>query len=125
MGAGDVEAYRFGSFELRPRDYTLVRSGAVVRISPKAFDALRYLVERSGQVVGKDALMAALWPNTIVEEANLSVQIAAVRKALATPTGDSFIETVPKRGYRFTASVDVVLPAGSDQVHPRRAQSPL
>ena len=82
MSAADVEAYVFGPFELRPHDYTLVREGVVVRINPKAFDVLRLLVERRGHVFDKQSLIAALWPDTIVEEANLSVQMAAVRKVL-------------------------------------------
>jgi eukaryotic-like serine/threonine-protein kinase len=109
MRTGDVEAYRFGPFELRPRDYTLLRGGAAVRIPPKAFDALRYLIEHRGHLLTKQALMDALWPDTSVEEANLSVQIAAVRRALgAASRSNSYIETVPRRGYRFVAPVDVV-----------------
>lgn len=101
--------YQFGPFELRPRDYTLTREGAPVRLSPKAFDTLRLLIEGHGHVVEKSALIASLWPDTIVEEANLSVQVAAVRKALRHAGGaDRYIETVPKRGYRFVAAVTAV-----------------
>jgi len=103
------ETHRFGPFELRPRDYALTRDGAPVRLSPKAFDTLRLLVEGHGHVVEKAALIAALWPDSIVEEANLSVQVAAVRKALRDAGGaDRYIETVPKRGYRFVAAVTTV-----------------
>ena len=103
------ETYRFGPFELRPRDYALTRDGAPVRLSPKAFDTLRLLVEGHGHIVEKSALIAALWPDIIVEEANLSVQVAAVRKALRDAGGaDRYIETVPKRGYRFVAAVTTV-----------------
>ena len=109
MGGAEVKAYRFGPFELRPCDYTLVRDGVVVRISPKAFDALRLLVERHGNLVDKEALIAGLWPDTVVEDANLSVQMAAVRKALGGGRGSNpYIETVSKRGYRFVAPVEVV-----------------
>jgi DNA-binding winged helix-turn-helix (wHTH) protein len=116
MSADDVEAYRFGPFELRPRDYTLLRDDGVVRIGPKAFDALRHLIEHRGHVVTKEALMDALWPDTSVEEANLSVQVAAVRKALGETSGsDSYIETVPKRGYRFVAPVEIVPSSSADR----------
>lgn len=103
------ETYRFGPFEFRPRDYVLTRDGAPVHLSPKAFDTLRLLVEGHGHVVEKAALIAALWPDSIVEEANLSVQVAAVRKALGhAGDADRYIETVPKRGYRFVATVTTV-----------------
>ena len=106
MTLSDVEAYRFGPFELRLREYALTRDGTPVRLSPKAFDALRLLVEHHGHVVDKGMLIASLWPDTVVEEANLSVQIAAVRKALeSVGRSDRYIETVPKRGYRFVADV--------------------
>jgi DNA-binding winged helix-turn-helix (wHTH) protein/tetratricopeptide (TPR) repeat protein len=109
MTPPDGEAYRFGPFELRPRDYTLTRNGTPVRLSPKAFDTLRLLVERHGHVVDKGTLIASLWPDTTVEDSNLSVQMAAVRRVLDSPGGfDQYIETVPKRGYRFIADVTVV-----------------
>src|SRR5690349_23821207 len=101
MRGDEVEAYRFGPFELRPRDYTLLRDGGAVRIGPKAFDALRYLIEHRGRILTKEALMDALWPDASVEEANLSVQIAAVRRALgADSRSNAYIETISKRGYR-------------------------
>jgi DNA-binding winged helix-turn-helix (wHTH) protein/tetratricopeptide (TPR) repeat protein len=100
-------AYRFGPFELRTRDYTLTRGGEAVHVTPKAFDTLRLLVERHGELVTKQALMEALWPDAMVEEANLSVQIAALRKVLGDSDGRGrYIETVPKRGYRFIADVE-------------------
>ena len=87
MTPPDGEAYRFGPFELRPRDYTLTRNGTPVRLSPKAFDTLRLLVERHGHVVDKGTLITSLWPDTTVEDSNLSVQMAAVRKVLDSPGG--------------------------------------
>jgi len=106
--------YKFGPFELRTHDYTLLRDGVPVRLSPKAFDALSLLVQRHGEVVDKETLMATLWPDTIVEEANLSVQMAAVRRALA-PGGaaDRYIQTVPKRGYRFAGTLDGPAPGAA------------
>jgi DNA-binding winged helix-turn-helix (wHTH) protein/tetratricopeptide (TPR) repeat protein len=119
MSDAAVEAYLFGPFELRPLDYTLVRDGVVVRISPKAFDVLRLLLERHGHVVDKQALIASLWPDTIVEDANLSVQMAAVRKALGGGReSDPYVETLPKRGYRFVAPVKVVRSPPTEGVAP-------
>ena len=105
-------AYRFGPFELRPRDHILTRDGARVPLSPKAFDLLHLLVQRRGSLLEKRELFAALWPETFVEEANLSVHVAAIRKALQ-PYCDGAIETVSKRGYRFTAPVDLGNPQRS------------
>ena len=99
--------YRFGSFELRPADYALTRGNDYVRLNPKTFDVLAFLVERNGRLVEKHDLLGSLWPDTFVEDANLSVQIAAIRRVLGRrPDGGEYIETVPKRGYRFAARVD-------------------
>ncbi len=98
-------AYRFGPFELRAREHILTRDGARVPLSPKAFDLLHMLVRHHGSVLEKRELFATVWPQTFVEDANLSVQIAAIRKVLQPHLADA-IETVPKRGYRFTASVE-------------------
>lgn len=103
-------AYRFGRFELRAGEHVLTRGGERVVLSPKAFDLLRVLVERHGRVLDKRELLDALWPDTFVEEANLSVHVAAVRKALG-PEGASFIETIAKRGYRFVSPVEDIDPA--------------
>ena len=74
------------------------------RSLPKVFDILVTLVENGGQVVAKDDLMRRVWPNTFVEEGNLTQNISLLRKALGeTPGGVQFIETVPRRGYRFVA----------------------
>lgn len=100
-------AYRFGPFELRPSEHLLLKDGVRVPLSPKAFDLLHLFVERRGALLEKQALMSALWPETFVEEANLSVQVAAIRKALQ-PHADGVIETVSRRGYRFTAAIEEV-----------------
>lgn len=102
-------AYRFGPFELRPGEHMLTLDGARVPLSPKAFDLLHLLVQRRGSLLDKRELFATLWPETFVEEANLSVQVAAIRKALQ-PHVTGAIETVSKRGYRFTAPVETVSP---------------
>ena len=98
--------YTFGPYRLDPSERLLSRDGRALALTPKAFDLLVYLVERRGRLVEKTTLMSALWPDTIVEEANVAYNISALRKALGDDRGGSkFIETVPTRGYRFVAPV--------------------
>jgi len=102
MNLGGV-GYQFGPFHLDPAERLLTNQSQAVALTPKAFDVLVYLVEHHGRLVEKSTLMTALWPDTIVEEANLAFQISALRKAL----GDSedLIQTVPTKGYRFVGEV--------------------
>src|SRR5262245_54146370 len=98
--------YEFGSFRLDPAERSLRRDGVPVQLTPKMFDILIFLVERNGQLVSKDELMRAVWPDTFVEDANLTVNISSLRKALGeTGNGHQYIETVQRRGYRFGAEV--------------------
>ncbi len=98
--------YEFGSFRLDPAERLLRRDGVPVQLTPKMFDILLFLVERSGQLAPKDELMRAVWPDTFVEDANLTVNISSLRKALGdTGNGHQYIETVQRRGYRFGAEV--------------------
>ena len=98
--------YQFGDFRLDPAERRLTREQLPVSLTPKAFDLLVYLVERQGKLVEKSTLMSALWPDTIVEEANLAFQISALRKALGDGgEGEGLIQTVPTKGYRFVAAV--------------------
>ena len=104
MGQQDNQSYEFGRFRLNVAERVLLREGELVPLTPKVFDILLVLVESSGQVVAKDDLMKRVWPNTFVEEGNLTQNISLLRKALGeTPGGVQFIETVPRRGYRFVA----------------------
>lgn len=106
MTTGGGKTYQFGPFRLDPSERLLLRDGHVVSLTPKAFDLLVYLVEHQGRLVEKSTLMAALWPDTIVEEANLAFQVSAVRKALDDGgEGETLIQTVPTRGYRFVGAV--------------------
>ena len=98
--------YEFGTFRLDPSERLLMRDGEPVSLAPKVFDTLTALIENSGRLLDKDELMSMLWPDTFVEEATLARNISDLRKALGESTGEQkFIETVPKRGYRFTAEV--------------------
>lgn len=100
------ELYEFGPFRIDVSERLLSREGQNVPLTPKAFDTLLVLVENRGHLLEKDELMQKLWPNTFVEEANLTNNISQLRKALGEDaSGHRYIETVPKRGYRFGASV--------------------
>ena len=95
--------YQFGVFQLDPAERRLLRNGDPVFLAPKLFEILTVLVERRGHLVSKADLMTRVWPDTVVEEANLTVSISALRKVLGADT----IETVPKAGYRFGVPVSV------------------
>jgi TolB-like protein/Tfp pilus assembly protein PilF len=104
----DLEAsvYEFGAFLLDVKERLLTRNGNAVPLTPKVFDILLLLIRNSGSLVSKDSLLSKIWPDAFVEEANLNVNIATLRKALGERPGeDQFIETIPKRGYRFVAKV--------------------
>jgi DNA-binding winged helix-turn-helix (wHTH) protein len=99
--------YRFGSYELQPAERLLFYEGHPVGLTPKAFDLLVFLVERSGHLCQKEELMRALWPDSFVEEGNLAVTVSLLRKALGDERGhQQYIETVSKSGYRFIAPVE-------------------
>ncbi len=101
------EIFAFGEFVLDCRERRLLRKGTPVALTGKAFDVLASLVRRAGHLATKDELLSDVWPNTFVDEVNLSVNISAVRKALGDGNGERFIETVPRRGYRFVAPVQM------------------
>jgi DNA-binding winged helix-turn-helix (wHTH) protein len=101
--------YRFGAFTLDAEQKVLLRNGAPLSLTPKAFETLLILVENGGRIVEKDALMNRVWPDTFVEEANLTFNIQQLRKALGDNAREpSFIETVARRGYRFIAQVSEI-----------------
>jgi DNA-binding winged helix-turn-helix (wHTH) protein/TolB-like protein/Flp pilus assembly protein TadD len=101
-----LHLYEFGEFQLDAAERCLLRAGEPVALTPKAFDTLLLLVSRSGHIVEKDELLKEVWPDAFVEEATVAQNIFTLRKALGQgQTGHRFIETVPKRGYRFVASV--------------------
>jgi DNA-binding winged helix-turn-helix (wHTH) protein len=103
FGQDTVELYEFGPFRLEPAERKLWRRNEVVVLTPKAFDTLVLLVRNSGHLLEKDELIRTLWPDSFVEEGNLTNNISLLRKAL----GDDppYVETVPKCGYRFTGAV--------------------
>jgi len=98
--------YLFGCFTLHATSRLLVREGTVVPLTSKAFDTLLVLVEAAGRIVGKDELLRRVWPDTVVEESNLTQTIFMLRKALGDAVREHrFIVTVPKQGYCFVADV--------------------
>lgn len=101
-----VPLYAFGPYRIRISERQLLRHGVPVALPPKVFDVLCALVENHGHVVSKDELMTRVWIDTFVEDANLTVNISALRKALGKdPNGSQYVETIPKYGYRFAAQV--------------------
>src|SRR6266851_1248345 len=95
-----------GPFHLDTRNDLLLRGSEPMALGQRAIALLRALVERPGALVSKDALIEAAWSDQIVEENNLTVQIAALRRVLGTaPDGVRWIETLPRRGYRFIGPV--------------------
>jgi Tol biopolymer transport system component/DNA-binding winged helix-turn-helix (wHTH) protein len=104
--------YVFGPFLLDASERRLLRDGRTVALTPKAFDLLCILVEHSGRLMTKEQLLQALWPSTFVQESNLNHCVSVLRKALGDDgNGERYIETVPKRGYRFVAPVAQTLSA--------------
>jgi DNA-binding winged helix-turn-helix (wHTH) protein/TolB-like protein/tetratricopeptide (TPR) repeat protein len=100
--------FEFGPFCFDSGNHQLLRGTDVIQLPPKAIDTLRLLIEQRGHVVSKEALLDQLWPDTSVESANLTQNIYLIRKALGQgPDDHSYIETLPKRGYRFVAPVTV------------------
>jgi len=95
--------YEFGPFRLDPAERKLLRGNEIVALTPKAFDTLLLLVRNSGHLLEKDELISTLWPNSFVEEGSLSNNIFLLRRVLGEDP--AFIETVPRRGYRFIGAV--------------------
>lgn len=102
----DHQAYEFGVFRLDVAERRLLGDGRPLHLTPKVFDVLHVLVQNHGHLVEKERLLAEVWPDSFVEEGALSRSISVLRKTLdASDSGQKYIETVPKRGYRFVAPV--------------------
>jgi TolB-like protein/DNA-binding winged helix-turn-helix (wHTH) protein/Tfp pilus assembly protein PilF len=101
--------YDFGAFRLDPVEHVLLRAGARVPLTPKAFETLLALVENAGHILEKDDLLKRAWPDTFVEEGTLARNISTLRKALGDDAeGKTYIETIPRRGYCFVVPVKQV-----------------
>ena len=116
MAQQSADFYEFGRFRLKSDERILLREEKLVPLTPKAFDILLALLENDGRIVQKDDLMKKVWPNTFVEEGNLTQNVSLLRKALGeSANGPQFIETVPRRGYRFVAPVSKI--SGTNGAH--------
>ncbi|HKX84606.1 MAG TPA: winged helix-turn-helix domain-containing protein, partial [Pyrinomonadaceae bacterium] len=101
--------YRFGEFTLNAEDHILTRGGENVPVTPKMFDLLLVFVQNPGRVLGKEFLLNSVWPDSFVEEGNITFNIRQLRKALDdNAQSPIFIETIPRRGYRFVAPVEAL-----------------
>lgn len=106
MQAQAKRIYEFGPFRLHGSEGVLLRDDRAVPLTPKVFDTLLLLVENSGHLVLKEEIMTRLWPDSFVDEVNVNRNISTLRRALAdSPRDPVYIETIPKRGYRFVANV--------------------
>ena len=106
MGMGVSASIRFGHCELQPHERRLLIHGEPAVLGARAFDVLLALAQRAGELVGKNELMDIVWPDVVVEENTLQVQISTLRKLL----GPEAIATIPGRGYRFTVRIQEEAP---------------
>jgi len=98
--------FQFDSYLLYPGEHLLLRDGVAIPLAPKTFDLLLYLVQKGGHLVTREELMQAIWPDSFVEETNLTVNISLLRKSLGEMVdGRSYIDTIPRKGYRFNGEV--------------------
>lgn len=117
-------SYEFGPFRLDTAEHVLLRRGHPVPLTPKVFDVLCVLVQNNGHLVEKEELLKEVWPDSFVEESNLNHSISILRKALSEgSSGHRYIETVPKRGYRFAAEVRQSWQEGAEFVVQERNRS--
>ena len=104
---GSEQMISFAEFEIDAAHRRLLRHGEILPLNAKAFDLLVFLAENSGRIVTKDEILEAVWENQFVEEANLKVQISALRKVLGEPKeAPRFLVTVPGKGYKFVSDGD-------------------
>ena len=119
MSSPENQLYEFGPYVMDARSRILLKDGATVRLTPKAFDTLLVLVQHASQVVEKEQLLREVWPDIFVDEGSLSHNIHGLRKVFGDDSSaPRYIETIPKRGYRFVAPVKVSRndPVISDEV---------
>jgi DNA-binding winged helix-turn-helix (wHTH) protein/TolB-like protein/Flp pilus assembly protein TadD len=101
--------YEFGPFRLEPSEHRLLREDTPIALAPKAFELLVALIANHGRLLTRETLMQTVWPDSFVEETNLTVNISLLRKTLGNmPSGQPWIATIPKRGYRFDGAVTII-----------------
>ena len=117
--------YEFSPFRLDPLKRLLLRNGEVVALTPKAFDILLALIQKNGEVLGKEELMKAVWPDAVVEENNLTRNISALRKALGErPDEHRYVVTIPGRGYQFVGEIEDLIDDVARPPAPEEGRSP-
>src|SRR5215471_8941491 len=123
MGAMATTIHSFGPFRLDAEAGILFRGAEPLPVGKRAVTLLRVLIERPGTPVSKDVLIEAAWSGLAVEESNLTVQVAALRKVLGVePGGETWIETLPRRGYRFVGPI--AAEENTDAPAPRTSVAP-
>src|SRR5246127_3455635 len=106
MGSPSATRVLFGPFELSIAGRSLKKAGEIVPVGGRAFDILNALIDKAGEVVSRDELIAKAWPDVTVEEGSLRVHLSALRKALGDgQLGTRYIENVQGRGYRFVVPI--------------------
>jgi eukaryotic-like serine/threonine-protein kinase len=124
MNADAKVVYEFGPFRMDPDKQVLLRDGQLIAVTPKAFETLLVLVRRGREVVSKEELLKEIWPDSFVEEANLSQHIFKLRKALGdTLEGERYIVTLPGRGYRFAVPVRTITEGGDVLIAQMRSRA--
>jgi DNA-binding winged helix-turn-helix (wHTH) protein/tetratricopeptide (TPR) repeat protein len=124
MNTDPKVVYEFGPFRMDPDKQVLLRDGQFIAVTPKAFETLLVLVRRGREVVSKEELLKQVWPDSFVEEANLSQHIFKLRKALGdTLEGERYIVTLPGRGYRFAVPVRTITEGGDVLIAQMRSRA--
>src|SRR5437867_2860531 len=122
MASGRNGVIEFDSFRIDLPNRLLLKNGEVVALAPKTFDLLAVLVENRGAVLDKETLFRKVWPDVFVEESSLTKNVSLLRKSLGEgPDGRLYIETIPRRGYRFQAGLAEANQSGRETARQRRA----
>src|SRR5580765_3908706 len=121
MAEPEIQEYQFGPYRIDAGERLLHHGPELISLPPKALDTLLVLLGSAGRMVDKSDLMKAVWPDTFVEEGALARNVSLLRKALEDTGSESrYIETIPKRGYRFIAPVEAapLQPKGAPRTEP-------
>src|SRR4051812_46058073 len=123
--AAPTAIYAFGEFRLDAEKRVLWRDNTQIPLTPRVFDTLLFLVAHAGELLEKERLMDAVWPDAVVEENNLTQNISTLRRVFGeTPGSHRYIVTVPGRGYRFVADVHAPHEAAEDAAEMTVAAAP-
>ena len=126
MNTDPKVVYEFGPFRMDPEKQVLLRDGELIAVTPKAFETLLVLVRRGREVISKEELLKEIWPDSFVEESNLSQHIFKLRKALGdTLEGEHYIVTLPGRGYRFAVPVRTITDGGDVLIAQTRSRAQI